>query len=95
MSQIINTENIDEYRDKLESNYEDSIKATALNLIETGYSFLLESNKFSEDMLDNIATKVVEDDECNDYIDSTIRDEIIACIEENEIENVEEMEDEI
>lgn len=95
MSQIINTENIDEYRDKLESNYEDSIKATALNLIETGYSFLLESNKFSEDMLDNIATKVVEDDEFNDYIDSTIRDEIIACIEENEIENVEEMEDEI
>ena len=95
MSKIINAENIDEYRDKLESNYEDSVKATALNLIETGYSFLLESNKFSEDMLDNIATKVVEDDEFNDYIDRTIRDEIIACIEENEIENVEEMEEEI
>ena len=85
MSRIINEDNIDEYREDLKSNFHDSIKSTVLNLIETGYSYLLESNKFTEDMLDGITYKVTDDEQFNDYLDGFIMDEIKNCIEENEL----------
>ena len=85
MSRIINEDNIEEYREDLKSNFHDSIKSTVLNLIETGYSYLLESNKFTEDMLDGITYKVTDDEQFNDYLDGFIMDEIKNCIEENEL----------
>ena len=33
MSRIINEDNINDYREELESNFHDSIKSTVLNLI--------------------------------------------------------------
>ena len=84
MSRIINEDNINDYREELESNFHDSIKSTVLNLIECGYSYLLESNKLTEDILDDITNKVTDDEQFNDYLDGFIIDEIKNCIEENE-----------
>ena len=69
----------------MESNFHDSIKSTVLNLIECGYSYLLESNKLTEDILDDITNKVTDDEQFNDYLDGFIIDEIKNCIEENEL----------
>ena len=85
MSRIINEDNINDYREELESNFHDSIKSTVLNLIECGYSYLLESNKLTEDILDDITNKVTDDEQFNDYLDGLIMDEIKNCIEENEL----------
>lgn len=85
MSRIINEDNINDYREELESNFHDSIKSTVLNLIECGYSYLLESNKLTEDILDDITNKVTDDEQFNDYLDGFIMDEIKNCIEENEL----------
>ncbi len=85
MSRIINEDNINDYREELESNFHDSIKSTVLNLIECGYSYLLESNKLTEDILDDITNKVTDDEQFNDYLDGFIIDEIKNCIEENEL----------
>ncbi len=92
MSNIINNKNINEYRENLESNYHDSIKSTVLNLIEVSHEELLESNKFTEDMLDDIAYAVRNDEDFNNYLDSLIQDEITECIKDNELEEIEEIE---
>ena len=92
MSIIINNKNIYEYREKLNSNYHDSIKSTVLNLIEVSHEELLESNKFTEDMLDDIAYAVRNDEDFNNYLDSLIQDEITECIKDNELEEIEEIE---
>lgn len=85
MSKIINEDNIDDYREELKSNFHDSIKLTVLNLIECGYSYLLESNKLTEDMLGEITYRVISDEQLNDYIDGMIMNEIESCIKENEL----------
>ena len=85
MSMIINEKNIDEYREKLNGNYHDSIKSSVLNLIETGYSYLLESNKLTENMVDDITIRITDDEQFNDYLDGLIMDEIQNCINENEL----------
>lgn len=89
---IINEDNIDEFRVKIDSNYHDSIKSTALNLIESNYSYILESNELNEDMLDDIAYRVCGNEDFNNYMDSLIMVEIEECAEENEIPKEEEEE---
>lgn len=87
---IINEDNIDEFRDKLDSNYSDSIQSSALNLIESSYSYILESNEFTEEMLGEIAYRVCGNEDFNNYMDSLIMDEIEECARENEIQDYEE-----
>lgn len=89
MSKIINEDNIYEYRQNLQGNFHNSIKSTVLNLIQKDYSYLLESNKFTEDMLYDITTRITDDEQLNDYLDEVIMNEIENCIDENELEEEE------
>lgn len=91
MSKIINENNIDKYRKKLKSNFHDSVKSTVLNLIEVGYSYLLETGKFTEDMLDDITYKIADNEQFNNYLDGFAMDEIENCIKENELGEEEEL----
>ena len=95
MENIINESNIDEYRDSIDSNYQDSIKLSLLNILEAAHPQLLENNQITESMLDDISTKISEDEEFNDYIDSLIHDEIDQYIDANNIEEEEEDEENI
>ncbi|MCI9016132.1 MAG: hypothetical protein HFJ53_03065 [Clostridia bacterium] len=88
---IINEENIDEYRENINSSYQDSIKLTLLNILEVAHPTLLQSNQITESMLDEISNKIAEDEEFNDYVDSLIHNEIEQYKETN---NIEEEEDE-
>ena len=85
MSQIINEDNIYEYRKNLEGNFHNSIKSSILNFIENDFSYLLKSNKLTEDMLDDITTKITDDEQLNDYLDGLMIDEIQNYIKENEL----------
>lgn len=85
MSQIISEDNIYEYRKNLEGNFHNSIKSSILNFIENDFSYLLKSNKFTEDMLDDITTKITDDEQLNDYLDGLMIDEIQNYIKENEL----------
>lgn len=85
MSKIINEDNIDKYRKELKSNFQDSVKSTVLNIIESGYSHLLETHKFTEGMLDEITYKITDNEQLNDYLDGFIMDEIENCIKENDL----------
>lgn len=86
MSNIINNENIDKYRESINGNYYESVKSTLLNILEVAYSNMLQNNQITEEMLDNISNKIVEDEEFNDYIDSMINNGIEEYIKENELE---------
>jgi len=88
-NRIINEDNIDEYRDEINSTYHDSIKLTALNLLECSYSHILESNRFSEDMLDEIAYDVCGNEEFNNDMDSLIMRRIEECDRENRFQEEE------
>lgn len=90
LKNIINEENIDEYRESIDSNYYDSIKLTLLNILEAGHPTLLRNNQITESMLDKISTKIAEDEEFNGYVDSLIYDEIDQYIKDNNIEEDEE-----
>lgn len=90
MSQIINEDNIYEYRKNLEGNFHNSIKSSILNFIENDFSYLLKSNKLTEDMLDDITTKITDDEQLNDYLDGFMIDEIQNYIDENELGDEEE-----
>lgn len=85
MSQIISEDNIYEYRKNLEGNFHNSIKSSILNFIENDFSYLLKSNKLTEDMLDDITTKITDDEQLNDYLDGLMIDEIQNYIKENEL----------
>lgn len=85
-NRIINEDNIDDYRDEINSSYHDSIKLTTLNLLECSYSHILESNRFSEDMLDEIAYDVCGNEEFNNDMDSLIMRRIEECDRENKFE---------
>ena len=85
MSQIISEDNIYEYRKNLEGNFHNSIKSSILNFIENDFSYLLKSNKLTEDMLDDITTKITDDEQLNDYLDGFMIDEIQNYIDENEL----------
>lgn len=96
MSNIINDKNIDNYKNKINGNLRNTIKAMTLNRIEVGYKHLLENNKITEEMLDEIAYVISDNDEVFDYIDSWIYDEIRSYIKDNNLElDEEEDEDEI
>lgn len=95
MENIINEDNIDEYRDNININYYDSIKLTLLNILEVSHPKLLKNNQVTESMLDTISNNLVESDEFNDYIDSFICNEIDKYIKDNNIENEEEEEENI
>ena len=88
-NRIINEDNIDDYRDEINSTYHDSIKLTALNLLECSYSHILESNRFSEDMLDEIAYDVCGNEEFNNDMDSLIMRRIEECDRENKFQEEE------
>lgn len=85
MSEIINEENIDEYREKLNVNFNNSIKELALNIIEAKYSYLLENNKFDDEMLDSISYEIRADDYFNDCLDNLLIEKIEDCIVENDL----------
>ena len=85
MSKIISEDNIYEYRKNLEGNFHNSIKSSILNFIENDFSYLLKSNKLTEDMLDDITTKITDDEQLNDYLDGLMIDEIQNYIKENEL----------
>jgi len=96
MSNIINDKNIDDYKNKINGNLRNTIKAMTLNRIEVGYKHLLENNKITEEMLDEIAYVISDNDEVFDYIDSWIYDEIRSYIKDNNLElDEEEDEDEM
>lgn len=95
MSNIINDKNINEYKNKINGNLRNTIKAMTLSRIEAGYKHLLKNNKITEEMLDEIAYIISDNDEVFDYIDSWIYDEIRNYIKENELELEEEEEDEM
>lgn len=92
MNKIVNEDNIDDIRDKLNGNYYDAVKTTVLNLIEVSYENELVSNRIDINSIDKIVNKIVESDEFNDYIDSFIQDEIEKVFIENEIIEQEENE---
>lgn len=85
MSKIVNEDNIDDIRDKLNGNYYDAVKTTVLNLIEVSYENELISNRIDINSINKIVNKIVESDEFNDYIDSFIQDEIEKVFIEDEI----------
>jgi len=96
MSNIINDKNIGDYKNKINGNLRNTIKAMTLNRIEVGYKHLLENNKITEEMLDEIAYVISDNDEVFDYIDSWIYDEIRSYIKDNNLElDEEEDEDEM
>ena len=96
MSNIINDKNIGDYKNKINGNLRNTIKAMTLNRIEVGYKHLLENNKITEEMLDEIAYIISDNDEVFDYIDSWIYDEIRSYIKDNNLElDEEEDEDEM
>lgn len=90
MDKIINKNNIIKYKQQLKSNYQDSIKTSILEIIETAYEELLENNIFTEEMLDDMAYNIRNDDNFNDYLDSLIECEIEECIKNNDLEEIEE-----
>ena len=81
----LTVDNIDDYRDELNGNYYDAIKATVLNLIEVSYENELDSNKIDISSIDKIVNRIVESDEFNDYIDCYIQDEIKKVFIEDKI----------
>lgn len=93
VDEIINEDNIEEYRDSIESNYEDSLKLILLNILETGYSKLIYNNQVTKSMIDIISNRIAEDEEFNNYIDSLIHAEIVEYIKKNNIENEQEDEE--
>lgn len=95
MENIINEENIDEYRENINSNYYDSIKVNLLNILEAAHPTLLQNNQITESMLDEISNKIAEDEEFNDYVDSLIHNEIEQYNKNNNIEEKEEEEESI
>jgi len=96
MSNIINDKNIGDYKNKINGNLRNTIKAMTLNRIEVGYKHLIENNKITEEMLDEIAYIISDNDEVFDYIDSWIYDEIRSYIKDNNLElDEEEDEDEM
>jgi len=96
MSNIINDKNIGDYKNKINGNLRNTIKAMTLNRIEVGYKHLIENNKITEEMLDEIAYVISDNDEVFDYIDSWIYDEIRSYIKDNNLElDEEEDEDEM
>lgn len=81
----LTVDNIDDYRDELNGNYYDAVKATVLNLIEVSYENELDSNKIDISSIDKIVNRIVESDEFNNYIDSYIQDEIKKVFIEDKI----------
>lgn len=93
MSNIINENNINDYKNKINGNLKNTIKEMTLNRIEVAYKDLLSNNKITEEMLDEITYVITDDDNFFDYLDSTIYDEIRNYIKENELDEEEEKED--
>lgn len=85
MDKIINENCIEETRCKIDGNLQNAIKHTILNLLETSYTNILESNKFTEQDLEEISNAISENDELNDYIDSLIFNKLDAFTNKNNI----------
>lgn len=87
---VINEANIEDVREEIIGNLQDAIKQTILNIIESAYPKLLESNEFTTENLENISYRISDSDELNNYIDSFIYEEINQFKKENGIEDEEE-----
>lgn len=85
MSEIINEDNVDEYIEKLDCSINDGIKDSTLKIIEMHFSNLLESNKFTEDMLSNIAYQVISDEYFSECLDNFINAKIRNCMIKNNL----------
>ena len=91
MDNVINEKNFDEYRESIDSNFSDGIKVMLLNYIECNYYYLFESNKLTENKLDELTRNITDNEEFNDYLDSYISDKIIDFIRENELDEEEKI----
>jgi len=89
MNVIINEDNIDDYRDEIDGNINNVIKCYVLNLIETSYPEVLKSNSLTKEKLEEIATKISDNEKFNDYLDSLMFEEISKSF------NIDELEEEI
>lgn len=88
---IVNEANIEDIREELTNcNLQDAIKHSILNIIESSYSNIMESQSFTTEDLENISYRVSDNDELNSFIDSFIFEELDRYKKENEIEDEEE-----
>ena len=92
MNEIINTNNFNEYKRKIKGNFQDIMRLYIIDIIETNYSYLIESIQLTVNILDEITESVADDDEMHNYINSVIIDTIQKSIKENELKEEEEEE---
>ena len=75
-SEIINEDNINDYRDEIDGNINEVVKCYVLNLIETSYPEILKNNLLTKVKLEKIATKISDNEKFNDYLDGLMFEEI-------------------
>lgn len=83
---IINEDNIDDYREEIDGNINNVVKCYVLNLIETSYPEVLKSNLLTKEKLEEIATKISDNEKFNDYLDSLMFEEIDKSFNIDELE---------
>lgn len=88
---VVNEANIEDIREELPAcNLQDAVKHSILNIIETAYSKIIESEQFTTEDLENISQRISDSEELNDYIDNLIYTELDEFKELNKIEEEEE-----
>lgn len=85
MDKIVNEESIEEIRCEIEGNLQNAIKHVILNLLETSYTNILESNKFTKQDLETISDAISEDEELNNYIDGLVFEQLDNISNKNNI----------
>lgn len=81
----ITWDNFEEIEEKVEDNY---IKSTILNFLETSFEEKINNSQITEEDINKIAERVVDNDELNDFLSSLVLDELnrFFNINEEEIE---------
>lgn len=74
--ETINMDNLSSYREGIADSLKKVIKGTILDLLESRYENILNSEKFTTEKLENLSISLSEDDELNDYIDGRICEEL-------------------
>ncbi len=88
---VVNESNIEDIREELPyCNLQDAVKHSILNIIETAYSKIMDSQQFTTEDLENISHRIGESEEVNNYIDSLIYQELDEFKSFNHIEDEEE-----
>lgn len=91
MKNIINNTNINEVIVNENTNLQNAIKVSILNIISCNYEEILYSNKFSKDDLDSFSYEISEDSELNDVIDNLIYRKLDEFINKDNIQCEEEL----